>query len=225
MNVLLVSATINEVSPLLGNNVTNVNRGLNTKVSLINTLQVDLLITGVGSMATTFHLTDVLNKMNYDLVLQVGICGTFDRNIQIGEVVEIITETISQTGAEDDSKFISIFEMGLEDKNAFPFLNGKLINQNPLNLENVRHVESITVETAHGNETTIARTLKQYNAAVENMEGAALFYCCLMKNTRFAELRAISNYIEKRNKANWNIAFAVENLNLFLSNFLKRIKA
>jgi futalosine hydrolase len=44
------------------------------------------------------------------------------------------------------------------------------------------------------------------------MESAAFFYVCLSQKVPFAALRAISNKVEVRNKAAWNIPQAVQNL-------------
>ena len=37
------------------------------------------------------------------------------------------------------------------------------------------------------------------------MEGAAFFYVCLKEKVNFFQIRAISNFVEKRNKKNWEI--------------------
>jgi futalosine hydrolase len=44
------------------------------------------------------------------------------------------------------------------------------------------------------------------------MEGATFFYICCRENIPFLALRAISNKVELRNKNNWNIALALNNL-------------
>ena len=37
------------------------------------------------------------------------------------------------------------------------------------------------------------------------------------------QLRAISNYVERRNKLAWDIPLAIQNLNIELSNFLAKL--
>ncbi len=49
------------------------------------------------------------------------------------------------------------------------------------------------------------------------MEGAAFFYACLMTQAPFLQIRAISNYVEPRNKDNWNIPLAIDRLNEVLA--------
>jgi futalosine hydrolase len=53
------------------------------------------------------------------------------------------------------------------------------------------------------------------------MEGAAFFYACEEANVDGLQVRAISNYVEKRNKENWNLALAVKNLNDWLIQDIK----
>jgi len=45
------------------------------------------------------------------------------------------------------------------------------------------------------------------------MEGAAFFYACFMERLPCLQIRAVSNYIEDRNKDRWNIPLAIGNLN------------
>ena len=81
--------------------------------------------------------------------------------------------------------------------------------------------EAITVNKVHGNEKTIQKVLIKYpNVKVESMEGAAVFYACEQEGMPCAQIRAISNYVERRNKASWQIDLAFKNLNNWLQKFL-----
>ena len=75
--------------------------------------EIDILITGVGMIATTFKLTKVLSQNDYDIVINAGIAGAFFEELEIGEVVEVSSEQFPEIGAEDHNSFISIFELGL----------------------------------------------------------------------------------------------------------------
>jgi futalosine hydrolase len=52
------------------------------------------------------------------------------------------------------------------------------------------------------------------------MEGAAVFYACEQEGMPCAQIRAISNYVERRNKASWQVDLALKNLNDWLQKFL-----
>jgi futalosine hydrolase len=53
------------------------------------------------------------------------------------------------------------------------------------------------------------------NVQIESMEGAAFFYACRQAGVPCMQIRAVSNYVEKRNRDNWQIGLAVKNLNTF----------
>jgi futalosine hydrolase len=48
------------------------------------------------------------------------------------------------------------------------------------------------------------------------MEGAAFSYVCLQEGVKFVQIRSISNYVEEREEANWDIPLAIKNLNIKL---------
>jgi futalosine hydrolase len=60
-------------------------------------------------------------------------------------------------------------------------------------------------------------------AQVETMEGAAFMFACIKMNVPCMQIRSISNYVEVRNKSNWRMKEAIENLNQLLIQFLKSV--
>ena len=62
------------------------------------------------------------------------------------------------------------------------------------------------------------------NPKIESMEGAAFFYACRKAGVPFIQIRAVSNYVEKRNRDAWQIGLAVKNLNTFALELLERFK-
>jgi len=152
----------------------------------------------------------------YDMALNVGLCGSFDASIAPGTVVHVITEQLPELGAEDDRAFLSVQELGLLENYEFPFQAGRLLNAGPpLNeiLLRLPGVHGITVNTVHGNEQTIAAVRQRCAPQVESMEGAAFMYACLMHQIPFAEVRAVSNVVERRNRGAWKITEAIDNVN------------
>jgi futalosine hydrolase len=198
MRLLVVAATKAEIQPFINSHP-----------------NVDVLITGIGMIATTYHLTKHLAKKKYDLVINAGIAGAFDRSIELGETVQVISEEIPELGAEDDDRFVSLTDLGFMDPNCFPFKNGKLIND--FRVENLNSFAGVTVNTVNGNATSIKNLVERCRPDVESMEGAAFFYVCLHEKVKFLQIRSISNYVEKRNRANWNIPLAIKNLNEYLT--------
>jgi futalosine hydrolase len=74
-------------------------------------------------------------------------------------------------------------------------------------------VHGITVNTVHGSDRTIAAVRQRCEPQVESMEGAAFMFACLIHQIPFAEVRAVSNVVEKRNRASWRMTEAIDNLN------------
>ncbi|MBC8173369.1 MAG: futalosine hydrolase [Chitinophagales bacterium] len=224
MQICIVAATQAEIAPLshfLGVWVAKMLSGIRS-VTYRN-LELDLLITGPGIHNTSYHLGRQFAVTKYDMVMNCGICGAFDNTLKIGEPVHIISEEFGDFGADDDNQFRTAFEIGLIEYNTAPFKNGKLMNAVFPDVEHIKAVKGLTVNTVHGNEKKIKRSKMKFDADVESMEGAAFFFACLTESLPFLSIRAVSNYIEKRNKNNWNIPLAIENANTALISILDKL--
>jgi futalosine hydrolase len=73
-------------------------------------------------------------------------------------------------------------------------------------------VTGVTVNTVHGNERSIAAVVQRFGPDVETMEGAAFMYACLIHGVQFAQVRAVSNFVEKRSRSAWRIPEAIASL-------------
>ena len=75
--------------------------------------------------------------------------------------------------------------------------------------------------------TTAPKRIKEimdaHTPVLESMEGAAFFFCCMNEKIPCLQIRSISNYVEKRNKENWDIPLALKNLHSSLVELLSRI--
>lgn len=174
---------------------------------------IDHLVTGVGMVATAIELSKKLIENDYDLVINVGIAGSFNRSLKIGQIVEVVKDTFSEIGAQDGNQFLSPNEIGLELENTFH--NAPKTSFDP--------VSAITVNTVHGEDTSIVRVMYRFNPQVETMEGAAFFMTCQRFSVQCMQLRSISNYVEKRNKSKWDIPKAIKNLNIELNDILNNL--
>ena len=185
-----------------------------TQANFVEQPQFDVLITGVGITATAFALGKQLNT-EYSLVLNVGIAGSFDSTLMLGDLVNISEDTFSELGAEDGENFIPLNQLGFgRTTYESTFDSGMdLLKDLPL-------VKGITVNTVHGNVAHINKLLQYYHVQTESMEGAAVFYACNLMNIPVLQVRSISNYVEQRNKDNWKVGLALQNLNDWLIKFL-----
>lgn len=184
--------------------------------------EIVFAVTGVGMVATAYHLTKLLASAKYDLVIQAGIAGSFDRNIPLGNTCLVRSDRFADMGAEDGETYIDVFDMGLADGNERPFTDKILVN--PYNEEQLgtglKEVKAITLNTVTGSELTAKLLYGAYGCELESMEGAAFHYVCLQEDVMFVQVRAVSNYIERRNRAGWEIDEALANLNGWLVRYL-----
>lgn len=186
-------------------------------IPFLDANHIPYLITGVGMTATAYKLGKDLIQYQPDLVINVGIAGAIDRNLKIGELVQITSDTLSELGAEDGEQFLSLDDLGFGKATFQENIREDLIIDLP-------KVQGITVNTTHGHEDSIYIIRALFpNAATESMEGAAVFYVCEQENINCIQVRSISNYVEKRNRENWNIPLAINNLNDWLQDFLKSV--
>jgi futalosine hydrolase len=223
MKMTIVAATSLEVAPLLEHYQVHLTKAKDLYSNLDGSLHV--LVTGMGMMQTAAHLALYASRNDRDLYIDAGIAGAFNRDIQIGEVTQVISETYGDFGVEDGDEFADFFEMGFIDQHQDAFEYGKIspygnFFQHP-SLEHLIKVHSLTVNKVHGKEETIAMIMKKYTADIENMEGLAFFYVTHQIQKPSIEIRSISNYVEKRNKDNWDIRLAVNNLNEVLFRMLE----
>ena len=177
--------------------------------------EIDVLITGIGLTATTYHLSRQLSIKKPSLVIQAGVAGCFDKRIPLGTVVSVKQDTIADQSVVELKQLKTLFDLKLVPANEFPYQQGWLRNPHT---ELTRSVKLKSVKGISVNEiTTSAARVRQYqelfNPVTESMEGAALHYTCLMEAVPFIQLRSLSNYIAERNKKKWNMQESIVNLN------------
>lgn len=213
MQILIVAATSGELVPLVATLGAAVPRGARLNRYTCDALNtVDVLVTGVGMVATAAHCARVLAHTPYDLALNIGVCGSFDPAIEPGTVVHVVADRLTELGAEDDERFLTIHELHLLGEDEPPFTRGALVNAAPpvnAALARLPSVRGITVNTVHGNPRSIAGVVQRFAPQVESMEGAAFMYACLIQGVAFAQVRAVSNVVETRNRLAWNMDEAI----------------
>ncbi len=216
MKLLVVAATIFEISPLLQ----HLENNFQQKADFVfekDGLIIQCLITGVGIPNTILSLARISEIKSFQLILNAGICGSFSEKYPVGTVVNIVADRFADLGVEQaDGSFTDIFEMGLQEKDEAPYENGWLKNGQAMQADFLKNVKAITVNKVHGQEKSIAQIKGKYQADVESMEGAAFFLFCKSEGLNFLAIRSVSNFVEPRNKENWDIPLAIENLNTVL---------
>jgi futalosine hydrolase len=219
MNILVVSATEFEVKPLLGFlGIALPTIGINNANIDFEEKDIKVLITGVGMVNTALMMGRYAHT-DYDLIINVGVCGAFDKNLELGELVHITEDVLSELGAEDGEGFLTYNQMNLPGEHIYK----AIYKDSYLMIDLLKKVNGITVNTVHGNDVSIEKVKQLYHPDVESMEGAAFFAACSGMKGNSVQIRAISNYVEKRDKEKWQMALAIKNLNDFLITFIKNV--
>jgi len=214
MKILIVCATLNEFNP--GSLIEPVSGVISFSFPYsFRNLDITVLVTGAGMVNTVYHLQKQLIHTKFDLAINAGIAGCFKKETESGTVFHVVSDCFGDFGAEDDDLFIPAASLGLMENDLFPFQNGKLINQEShslLTLKGLPAASSVTVNTVHGKDSSIRSVKEHFHPDLESMEGASFFYVCLLEKIPCIQLRAVSNYIEKRNRDAWNMPLAISNL-------------
>jgi futalosine hydrolase len=217
MRFLLVAATELELAPLVARLTPASHSPSSERLRAFThrSHQVDVLTTGVGMVATAVWCGRVLARQSYDEAVNLGVCGSFSAAHPPGTVVNVLSDGIPELGGEDGDQFLTVHQLGLLGLDEAPFHGGRLVNPAPgahSVLAALPGVSAITVNTVHGNAASIDRIVERCHPDIESMEGAAFMYAALAAGGRFAQVRAVSNMVERRNRAAWRIGDAVEAL-------------
>jgi futalosine hydrolase len=189
-------------------------------------LKISFHATGIGMLASGVKLTQLTSIHQPDLIIQMGIAGSYSKNEPLGKVMVVASESIADIGVRENGTFKDLFETGLQKENEAPFKKRKLINQG---IKKVNILKTVTAAAVTINEiTTSPKRIKEiiaaHNPVLESMEGAALHYVGSLTQTPFIQIRAISNYVGERNKAKWKIKESIEQLEAYVLTYLATLE-
>ncbi len=213
MKILIISATESEVDLA------------KQKIKLKQGADISFRVTGVGMLATAVSLTRIIHQNKPDFIIQAGIAGTFDTTIKLGEVMLIKEDFLGDLGVEENGKWRDVFDLKLAKQNVSPFKKKGLTNFNikKYNTLDLKTVKAVTVNQISTDKTHIQQLIKKYNPCIETMEGAALHYVCNWYNIPYLQIRSVSNYVGERDKLNWKLKLAIDNLNKDLLKLIKTV--
>nr|AAK97743.1 hypothetical 23.6 kDa protein [Alkalihalophilus pseudofirmus OF4] len=180
-----------------------------------NNKNIDILTAGVGvakaAAATAFKLAGE----QYKLVINAGIAGGFTGRAEIGTVVLAEQVICADLGAESDSGFLTVDELGFGsgvmdvDRPALLSVY-KALEQTELV---VNKGEVLTLSTVTGTKESTLELMERYpDALAEAMEGFGVASACALCEVPFMEMRTISNAIGPRDREAWRIKEALLSL-------------
>src|SRR2546430_10535809 len=141
MKIYIVAATMEEIEPLLEEGKAK---------------GYKLLVTGLGVVPATYHLTKIFREDRPALAIQAGLAGSFETHLSLGTTVTVRQDRFADLGVEEGGQWRDVFDLGLAEKNEPPFTEGWLINTNEIiDRLTPAPVNSITVNEINTNETPI----------------------------------------------------------------------
>lgn len=195
MNVLVIAATDRELTGL-------------KEISFTRpSLMVHTAVTGVGLLPSTYAIMQLIARLKPELIIQVGIAGSFNPTLVLGTAVTVRQEMVADMGVYESDVYHDIFDLGLAEKNMPPFEQGAIVNHHDylINAASLPAVSAVSVNEISTSTEKINVFAEKYKADIESMEGAALHYVCAMQQIPFIQIRGISNLVGERDKTKWKI--------------------
>jgi futalosine hydrolase len=166
---------------------------------------VTVLVGGVGSAQAAATTSRALTlDPGYDAVLSVGIAGAFPGRAEPGALLLARRGVAADLGADSPAGFLSVDELGFGastvDGGRVPGLDAVVGT-------------ILTVNTATGTDERAAELMARHPQAVgEAMEGYGVAAAAALADLPFAEVRAVSNIVGKRDRAAWQLGLAFKAL-------------
>ncbi len=218
MKLLIVVSTPMEIAPTLKHHgIKNTDEGNLFKLGN----NITVVISGVGMTAAAYWTGKILEQDDCDLAINAGIAGSFDMDIPLGEVVAVKSDIIADLGAQNGDGFIPMNELGFAKESEYTF---KIKTYEWPELKSLRVVKAVSVNTVSGQQRDIERLQRRLNPDIESMEGAGFHLACQNSGVASYQLRAISNYVEERDRDNWDISLAVQRLNVELQRIIAQYR-
>ncbi|MFM1775221.1 MAG: futalosine hydrolase [Bacteroidota bacterium] len=189
-------------------------------------LKISFHATGIGMLASGVKLAQLTTTQKPDLIIQMGIAGSYSKKEPLGKVMVIASESIADLGVRENGSFKDLFETGLQKENEAPFKKRKLTNPTikSLNVLKSDLVAAVTINEITTSAKRIKEIIEAHNPVLESMEGAALHYVGGLTKTPFIQIRAISNYVGERNKAKWKLKESIEQLEAYVITYLAALE-
>ncbi len=171
---------------------------------------VAVVRTGVGSVNAAHAVTLFLARTGARSIVVCGVGGAYPSSgLRVGDVACADTECYGDLGSASPSGFMDMKALG------FPIVEAPnpLFNELPMQLFPVqRRVRFVTVSCCTGTAAAAHAIEQRTGGAVESMEGASFMYACLVHGVPFAQVRAVSNMVERRNRSSWRLGEAIHAL-------------
>jgi futalosine hydrolase len=171
---------------------------------------------GPGPVAAALSTAALLaDGGDYDLVVSAGIAGGFRGRAEIGDVVLADQVIAADQGVMTDEGFSTLRDLGLPGESGYAVGNVETRARLASGPYRLLAGDILTLSCMTGTDSRALELAARYPRAVaEAMEGYGVIEATVRSRERtgrdipFAEIRAISNIIGRRDRSTWNIPLA-----------------
>jgi futalosine hydrolase len=203
---------------------------------IVGSLPVVICVSGVGKINAAAATASMIERYQPQLVISTGCAGAYaDSGLAIRDLAVASAEILGDEGVITSNGWKDLQGMKL------PYLvrgEQSFYNEIPLSAPAaesalqlagacgivLRCGRFVTVSTCSGTDRRGTELALRCNAVSENMEGGAVALTCLRYGVDCLEIRGISNLVEERNLAAWDIGGAVEAAQHFVLKYLKAMQ-
>jgi futalosine hydrolase len=147
------------------------------------------------------------------LVISAGIAGGFAGRIAVGGLAIADRITFADLGARVDTGFLTLNEMGLRQESSYPVADSRVRERLAASSLAVVCGEVLTLACMTGTDDDGEQLASRNpHAIAEAMEGFGVAAAARDAGVPYAEIRAISNPIGKRDPTTWNMQGAFDAL-------------
>jgi futalosine hydrolase len=168
-----------------------------------------VLVTGVGPVAAAAVTSAQLARDPVELLICAGIAGGF-APLQAGDIAVASMSVFADLGVQSADAFVPLSVLGYGDER-YPVpaqLAVELSDRTGGHMGTVLTVATVCGTTARADELRG----RFPDAVAEGMEGAGVAAAAAVHGVAFGEVRAISNPVGPRRRAEWRIAEALHAL-------------
>ncbi|MCF8379948.1 MAG: hypothetical protein K9H49_10250 [Bacteroidales bacterium] len=227
MKILIFMSSALEMKGVLEKIDNNVDGKGRLSTINISSNSIDFFHSDPGIFSTSYFLTKQLQQVDYDLVINAGIAGSFSEELLPCTVVRVKKDCFADTGVDEGGVFKDLFKMGLIDPESYPFKSG-FLHESPGSFSDIVSelpgVTAVTVNKIYSDPDSLNKLQAENNPDIETMEGAAFFYTCLMENKKCLQLRSVSNFVGERDKTKWDLKGSLMTLGEEINKLLNELQ-
>jgi len=194
--------------------------------------RVIFAVTGMGKINAAASTAVIIERHAPALFITTGCAGAFPEScLAVGDLALASVEICADEGVLTSTGWLSYGDIGIP---AVERKGKRYFNEFPLSLsvaeQAVRLAAALGIQLTRGKFVTVSTcsgTAKRgqelherFGAICENMEGAAVAQVALRYGVDCLEVRGVSNLVEDRDLARWNIPLAAERAQRFLLKFI-----